>query len=82
MAITRTLLLVAGLLGGTSAAALAQAPMQQVRSACAADMQRHCAGVQPGGGRILACFRQHQAELSPACREALAAARAARANAQ
>jgi hypothetical protein len=39
--------------------------------ACKADARRLCAGVAPGGGRVLACLRSHQAELSPGCRGAL-----------
>jgi hypothetical protein len=51
---------------------------ERVRQACAADIQRLCAGVQPGGGQLVRCIREHRSELSPACQEALAAARAAR----
>src|SRR5262249_59605323 len=43
-----------------------------VRQACSADLQRLCAGVQPGGGRILQCMRTHKTELSPDCQSALA----------
>ena len=49
-----------------------------VRQACQADIQKLCAGVQPGGGRIRECILQHRDELSPPCREALASARAHR----
>ena len=35
---------------------------------CAADVQKFCANVQPGGGRILECLKSHEAELSPACK--------------
>ena len=36
---------------------------------CATDIKSLCAGVQPGGGRILACLQQHVAagELSVGC---------------
>ena len=36
---------------------------------CATDIQSLCAGVKPGGGRILACLQQHVAagELSVGC---------------
>jgi hypothetical protein len=38
---------------------------------CRDDAQKLCAGVQPGGGRAIACMKQHEAELSPACKAAL-----------
>jgi hypothetical protein len=47
-----------------------------VREACQSDMQRLCAGVQPGGGALRQCLRQHQADVSDGCRSAIAAARA------
>ena len=37
---------------------------------CRPDLQKFCADVQPGGGRIVACLKQHEAELSPACHDA------------
>jgi hypothetical protein len=49
-----------------------------LHGACHEDVQRLCAGVQPGGGRILACMREHAADLSQTCREAIDKARAAR----
>lgn len=48
-----------------------------VQQACAADYRSLCAGVKPGGGRIMACFRQNAAKLSPGCQQALSAARSA-----
>jgi hypothetical protein len=47
-------------------AAAAQGP-----PACAEDAQRFCADVQPGGGRIMQCLRQHAAELSSGCKDAM-----------
>jgi hypothetical protein len=43
-----------------------------VRSKCSGDFQKLCSGVQLGGGRAAACLRQHAADLTPACRAALA----------
>jgi len=40
--------------------------------ACEGDIKTHCAGVQPGGGRILNCLKQHEAALTPACKGQLA----------
>ena len=39
--------------------------------ACRGDMHSLCSSVQPGGGRALACLKQHEGELSPACKTAL-----------
>ncbi|MCA1472183.1 hypothetical protein I6F09_30475 [Bradyrhizobium sp. IC3195] len=43
-----------------------------VRSACGADIRTLCAGVAPGGGRIIQCISNRAALLSPACKEVLA----------
>ena len=42
-----------------------------MRSACGADVQSLCAGVPPGGGRIIECLASQSASLSPACRGVL-----------
>jgi cysteine rich repeat protein len=36
---------------------------------CLADAERLCKGVEPGGGRIVRCLQQHEAELSPGCKQ-------------
>ena len=41
------------------------------RSACGADIRTLCAGVVPGGGRIMQCIANRAADLSPACRDVL-----------
>lgn len=43
-----------------------------VRSACGADIRTLCAGIAPGGGRIVQCISSNAASLSPACKEVLA----------
>jgi hypothetical protein len=48
---------------------------------CRGDLQQFCADVQRGGGRILACLKEHEAQLSPACHDALAAHEKAHPNA-
>jgi hypothetical protein len=71
--------LVAGLTLACLAAAspaLAQAPQpgaraQEAMKSCRDDYARFCSGVQPGGGRILACLQNHASELSPACGKTL-----------
>ena len=40
---------------------------------CRADAERLCANVKKGGGRIIACLKEHSADLSPACREDVSA---------
>lgn len=46
-----------------------------LRRACGEDVQVNCPGVRPGGGQVLACLAANQTNLSPRCRQALAAAR-------
>jgi len=43
-----------------------------LRSACGGDVRSLCAGVQPGGGRIVQCLAQNAGALSPACKDVLA----------
>jgi hypothetical protein len=58
-------------------------PMPQLRLAqelailrtCGADQRTLCAGIAPGGGRIVACLAQNASSLSPQCYGALAEAR-------
>jgi hypothetical protein len=38
---------------------------------CRGDYDRLCAGVQPGGGRVLACLQNHASQLSAACGQAM-----------
>jgi hypothetical protein len=46
----------------------------QLGSACDDDIARFCNGVQPGGGRLAKCLKNHEKELSPACKESVVAA--------
>ncbi|MCX5849706.1 MAG: cysteine rich repeat-containing protein [Deltaproteobacteria bacterium] len=39
------------------------------KGACRADIEKFCKDVQPGQGRLVQCVKQHEAELSPACKE-------------
>jgi Cysteine rich repeat len=51
---------------------VAQADDREMRGACRADMKKHCRDVQPGGGRLAMCLKQHESELSPGCKEKIA----------
>jgi Cysteine rich repeat len=50
------------------------AALAALRAGCAADAQKLCAGVQPGGGRIVACLKEHKDALSDQCKQAAAQA--------
>jgi hypothetical protein len=43
---------------------------------CRGDYDRLCAGVQPGGGRVLACLQNQADQLSAACGQAMPRAQA------
>jgi hypothetical protein len=64
-------------LGLSSGIALAADPpvSSGPRAACHADVEKLCPGVQPGGGRIIACLRQNEGQVSVGCKDALAKAR-------
>ncbi len=47
-----------------------QPSLDAIRAACAGDAQKLCAGVQPGGGRIVACLKEHKDSLSDRCKQA------------
>jgi Cysteine rich repeat len=53
------------------ASSSAMAQEASVRQACTSELQQHCAGVQPGDGRIRACVEEHFAEFSESCQRAL-----------
>ena len=40
---------------------------------CKADVARLCPGVQMGGGRIIACLKEHKMEVSVGCAKAIQA---------
>ena len=44
-----------------------------IRAACRSDFMSRCSGVQPGGVEALQCLKRNEAQLSPACRSAVAA---------
>src|SRR5260370_6932290 len=66
----RVLLLVGAATAAQSALADDPPTLAAIRAACAQDAQKLCAGVQPGGGRIVACLKAHKDSLSDRCKEA------------
>ena len=61
---------------GPTAAAPAKPTAQQtaaIRAACRSDFMSRCSGVQPGGAEALQCLKRNEAQLSAACRSAVAA---------
>lgn len=71
-----TLLFVLGALSATPLSLADPAPadpsappsLADLHAACDADIQKLCSGVKPGGGRILACLKQHQESVSDNCK--------------
>ncbi len=53
-----------------------QAAAQGAKAACEADIQKFCAGVPQGGGKIAQCLREHKASASPECQKGMEAAAA------
>jgi hypothetical protein len=61
-------------LGAAMALAAMPSRAQEARTiarACAGDIDRLCAGVPPGEGRIKACMKAHISEVSAPCFDAL-----------
>ena len=44
------------------------AKLEQAKQDCAGDIATFCAGVKPGGGRLLDCLKKQTNKLSPACK--------------
>ena len=49
----------------------AMAQGMAMRQACGPEIQQHCAGVQPGEGRLRDCVKDHFAAFSEKCKQAL-----------
>jgi Cysteine rich repeat len=64
------LLVVSAATAVQSAQADNQPSLAAIQAACAGDAQKLCAGVQPGGGRIIACLKEHKDALSDQCKQA------------
>lgn len=50
---------------------LASAQSSDPRGACKADYDKFCAGIAPGGGRVVACLDAKRDQLSVSCKTAL-----------
>lgn len=60
---------------GIAAAAFvlgAPGPLEQGQGACRSDIKTLCGGIQPGGGRIRECMKEHRTGLSAACKMEIA----------
>lgn len=42
-----------------------------VKAACMADYLALCGSVPPGGGRVVACMKEHRAQVSTGCKVAV-----------
>jgi hypothetical protein len=62
--------MIAVMLSVLSTAALAQTAAE--RAACSADVKTFCAGLMPGGGRLLNCLADHKDKISPTCAKVVA----------
>jgi Cysteine rich repeat len=51
-----------------------RAQMRLLRTDCSADFQKFCPNTPLGGGRAMACLKEHGSSLSALCRSALMAA--------
>ena len=69
---TRTTLIAAAFVLAALTPAMAQEFTAAQRAACKADYDKHCKGVMPGGGRVLACLSKHNDALSAACKKVVA----------
>ncbi|MHC4055264.1 cysteine rich repeat-containing protein [Bradyrhizobium sp. 25ACV] len=49
----------------------ASAQSSDPRGACKADYDKFCAGIAPGGGRVVACLTDKRDRLSATCKAAL-----------
>lgn len=56
---------------GSAPPPTSRAARRAMAAACKDDYRRLCGGVERGEGRVVACLRDHAAELAPTCRDAL-----------
>jgi hypothetical protein len=51
-----------------------RARAKEFAQACKRDIEKYCKGMRPGGGKLAKCLKEHQAQLSSACKEAFGSA--------
>jgi hypothetical protein len=49
----------------------AVATLTYVANECADDLQKHCAAVEAGGGRLAACLKKNEKDVSQRCKDAM-----------
>ena len=49
----------------------AVATLTYVANECADDLKKHCAAVEAGEGRLAACLKKNEKDVSPRCKEAM-----------
>src|SRR5438552_13311 len=69
---TKLALLTCVVLLGAPMASFAHEEGEQKNHPCKADHEKFCKDVKPGDGRIIACMKEHAAELSPECKAKMA----------
>ena len=67
----RTLLSLGVVFGLLCGPAFAQSLAEKM--ACQSDFKKYCNGVEPGGGRIIACLSKHEDKLSGECKKVVEA---------
>jgi hypothetical protein len=60
------------LLGVADGISLAISNLERAADACVSDIQKHCASVEPGAGRLAQCLISKKAQLSTPCRSEVA----------
>jgi cysteine rich repeat protein len=49
----------------------AVASLSYVANECADDLKKHCADVEAGGGRLAACLKKNEKDVSQRCKDAM-----------
>jgi len=57
---------------GVVVPSIASAEPGAVQGACRTDVKALCGSVQPGGGRVRECMKEHRSQLSNECKMSIA----------